>query len=149
MDAQHSSIPITKIWFSFKGRIPRSTFWVKCLLPYYASVVVVVLLGTVIGNLASSASGAGLGEILVSLVLALVLLIAELALMIGGFWVFLAASIKRSHDRGRSGWFALLFYIPIINIWPFIELGFLAGTEGENRFGPDSRAQLAASTTPL
>lgn len=40
-------------------------------------------------------------------------------------------TIQRSHDMDRSGWFALLVIIPIVNLifW------FIRGTEGENRFG--------------
>lgn len=44
-------------------------------------------------------------------------------------------NIKRSHDRGRSGWFSLLLLVPIISIWPLVELGFLKGDEEENDFG--------------
>jgi uncharacterized membrane protein YhaH (DUF805 family) len=79
-------------------------------------------------------------------------------------WVSaLAIGIKRLHDRDRSGWWILLFYFgpPIlaaaqnsaedgtlaslilglgafaVSIWALVELGFLRGTSGPNRFGPD------------
>ena len=46
--------------------------------------------------------------------------------------------IKRFHDRDKSGWWLLIVLIPIIGaIWLLIELGFLKGTSGPNRF--DSR----------
>ena len=45
--------------------------------------------------------------------------------------------IKRFHDRDKSGWWVLIGLIPIIGaIWLLIELGFLKGTDGPNRFGP-------------
>jgi uncharacterized membrane protein YhaH (DUF805 family) len=45
--------------------------------------------------------------------------------------------IKRWHDRDKSGWWMLIALVPIIGtIWFLIELGFLAGTPGSNRFGP-------------
>lgn len=45
--------------------------------------------------------------------------------------------IKRFHDRDKSGWWVLIAFIPIIGaIWILIELGFLKGTPGPNRFGP-------------
>jgi uncharacterized membrane protein YhaH (DUF805 family) len=48
--------------------------------------------------------------------------------------------VKRCHDRNRSGWFLLIGWLPIMNLWLFIELGFLAGTVGPNRFGlPEPR----------
>jgi hypothetical protein len=44
--------------------------------------------------------------------------------------------IKRFHDRDKSGWWVLIWLIPIIGaIWLLIELGFLKGTPGPNRFG--------------
>ena len=46
-------------------------------------------------------------------------------------------SIKRSHDRNRSGLFVLLGLIPLVNIWVLIELLFLPGTNGPNDYGDD------------
>jgi uncharacterized membrane protein YhaH (DUF805 family) len=44
--------------------------------------------------------------------------------------------IKRWHDRDKSGWWMLILFVPIIGaIWFLIELGFLPGTPGPNRFG--------------
>ena len=45
--------------------------------------------------------------------------------------------IKRFHDRDKSGWWVLIGLIPLIGpLWLLIELGFLKGTDGPNRFGP-------------
>ena len=52
-------------------------------------------------------------------------------------WAQAALCVKRAHDRGRSGWFVLVFLIPLVQIWPFIELSFLRGTRGDNEHGPD------------
>lgn len=50
----------------------------------------------------------------------------------------LGVGIRRMHDTDRSGWWVLL---PIVNFvfWA------TAGTQGDNRFGPDPKA-TAAST---
>jgi uncharacterized membrane protein YhaH (DUF805 family) len=54
----------------------------------------------------------------------------------------LAGGVKRAHDRDRSGWFLLLWLLPIIGwIWLFVVLGFLRGTDGPNRFGRDPLQQ--------
>lgn len=45
--------------------------------------------------------------------------------------------IKRSHDRGFYGWFALMLFLPIVFLWPMIELGFIKGNVGKNKFGDD------------
>ena len=61
-------------------------------------------------------------------------------------YVALAASVKRCHDGDRSGWFLLLWLVPIVGqVWVLIELGFLPGTAGPNRFGPN-RGQTADET---
>ena len=48
-------------------------------------------------------------------------------------------AIKRCHDRGYSGWFLLLGFVPVLQFWPMVELFFLAGENGENRFGLEPR----------
>ena len=45
--------------------------------------------------------------------------------------------IKRYHDRDKSGWWILTEFIPLYNIWATIELLFLRGTRGANRYGAD------------
>jgi uncharacterized membrane protein YhaH (DUF805 family) len=79
-------------------------------------------------------------------------------------WVSaLAVGVKRLHDRDRSAWWILLFYfgptvlgaaqnsaengtfasillglgVFAVSIWALVELGFLRGTSGPNRFGPN------------
>ena len=62
-------------------------------------------------------------------------------------WVGLAVQIKRWHDRDKSGWWALLNLVPLIGtLWILIECGFLRGTYGANRFGPDP---LGSSEPPI
>jgi hypothetical protein len=51
---------------------------------------------------------------------------------------FLAVSVKRFHDLNRSAWWVLIAFIPLIgNIAQLIFCGFIRGSIGENRFGPD------------
>jgi len=53
------------------------------------------------------------------------------------FFAALPARVKRCHDRGRSGWFVLLYFVPILCLWPMIELMFFRGTIGDNEYGKD------------
>ena len=77
---------------------------------------------------------------------------------------WMIVGLKRLHDRNKSAWWLALFYaapflldtsaylkgsdyalyftVPagIINVWALIELGFLRGTLGPNRFGDDPTA---------
>lgn len=53
----------------------------------------------------------------------------------------LAVTTKRWHDRDKSGWWSLILLVPVIGaIWMTVECGFLHGTDGLNRFGPDPLA---------
>ncbi len=61
-------------------------------------------------------------------------------------WVVLAVSVKRCHDRGRSGWFMLALLIPVVGaIWVMVELGFLAAKEDGN---PYTSQRLSAGPQP-
>jgi uncharacterized membrane protein YhaH (DUF805 family) len=96
---------------SFDGRISRQPFWLGTLALFGANIVVSIVLG-----------GGVLGVIL-----GLVLIYPSLAV-----------SVKRWHDRGKSGWWVLVALIPVIGwIWTLVECGFLEGTKGSNEYGPD------------
>ena len=43
---------------------------------------------------------------------------------------------RRLNDLNRSGWWFLLFIIPIVNLVLAIYLIFFPGTDGSNNFGP-------------
>jgi uncharacterized membrane protein YhaH (DUF805 family) len=46
--------------------------------------------------------------------------------------------IKRFHDLGKTGWWVLIGFVPIIGgLWYLIEAGFLPGAKGPNQYGPD------------
>jgi uncharacterized membrane protein YhaH (DUF805 family) len=56
----------------------------------------------------------------------------------------LAVSVRRLHDTNRSGWWILLWFIPLIGIIVLIVWWVQQGTPGPNRFGPDlSHAGIA------
>ena len=60
-------------------------------------------------------------------------------------WINLAISVQRLHDRDKSGfWLIPMLLIPGGSIWMIIELGFLRGTPGPNRFGPPPGEDVAS-----
>src|SRR5262249_55794161 len=91
---------------------------------------------------------------------------AFVAIVVYCIWVMIAASVRRLHDRARSGWWIFPFVIlPIgvnelinfqthvhpgmslyqeilayvtvaLGLWGFIDIGCLRGTDRENRYGP-------------
>lgn len=49
----------------------------------------------------------------------------------------ICSTVKRYHDRGKSGWWYFVSLIPFIGgIWQLIECGFCSGDDGDNDFGP-------------
>ena len=49
-------------------------------------------------------------------------------------WSVFAIQVKRWHDLDQSGWWVLINFVPILNLWAIIANGFFKGTEGTNRF---------------
>jgi uncharacterized membrane protein YhaH (DUF805 family) len=108
---------LTSLYFSSQGRIPRKTYWLASL-PLIALYIVAELL---------MEGQPALGGAVLALSIVLVLLVTSSML-----------AIKRCHDRDKSGWFVLISLIPVIGpLWLLVELGFLRGSAGDNRFGPD------------
>ena len=108
---------IPRILFSFRGRVPRKVFWLYGVLgPLLVSVMAEMLLGIV-----------GVSERRAEMLTTLLLV-----------WPCAAVSVKRWHDRDKSGWWALVYLIPLIGIvWTLIANGLLRGSVGPNRFGRD------------
>jgi uncharacterized membrane protein YhaH (DUF805 family) len=60
----------------------------------------------------------------------------EIIVNLGLLWPALAVSVKRWHDRGKSGWWVLVALIPLVGwLWLLVENGLLRGDAGPNRFG--------------
>ena len=114
-----TAAPVTAsdILFSFEGRINRSKYWGYTLL-LAVGMMVVAFIGFSFAGEIGLWSSYGLAVLFV-------------------VWPALAVSIKRCHDRNRSGWFVLVSLIPIVSIWYLIEVGFLRGTDGPNDYGED------------
>ena len=110
-------LSVPQILFSFRGRVPRKVFWLYGVLgPLLVSVILEMLLGIV-----------GVSERRVEMLTTLLLV-----------WPCTAVSVKRWHDRDKSGWWVLVYLIPLIGLlWTLIANGLLRGTAGANRFGAD------------
>ena len=121
-------------WFSFNGRISRKTWWIfYFLIPIGINFAAGLLDGQFGTPRNALPDKSGMGDVNMgpfSIIAGLV-----------GLWVGLAGQAKRWHDRDNSGWWVLVNFIPLIgSLWAFIVAGFLRGTPGYNRFGPDPLA---------
>jgi uncharacterized membrane protein YhaH (DUF805 family) len=123
--------------FSFDGRINRAKYWLALL-------IWLVACGVIIG-------------IAIASEWMIIALIASVVVSVASLVSYIAVGIKRLHDRDKSGWWLLIFYllpavfdgigrggVPAlslvafaISIWGFVELGCLRGTDGPNTYGPD------------
>lgn len=104
-------------FLNFNGRIGRGTWW---------------LVGLVLQPMLMF-GGAGL---FLAMPGATTLILGSVLVLISA-WIGICSSIKRYHDRGKSGFWVFICFVPIVGtIWMFIELGFIPGEEGVNDFGP-------------
>lgn len=56
----------------------------------------------------------------------------------------LAVGARRLHDTNRSGWWLLISLIPLIGAVVLLIFTVQDGTPGDNRFGPNPKAQHSA-----
>jgi uncharacterized membrane protein YhaH (DUF805 family) len=135
--------------FSASGRINRAKYWHSTLLFIVAGLMAAVILFT--------AAGIAAPLFVVALVLVLIP------------WLLWGVSIttERLHDRDKSAWWLVLFYLVpgvfgqlskypwfegaagtvlhsflalagfALTLWGFVEIGCLRGTAGSNTYGPD------------
>lgn len=112
--------------FSFNGRASRMYYWLTVLIIF---VIEAVFLGAGYGTFSAASNGDFTS---ISPLAAL----CALPVMVVTIWVGLAVSVKRWHDRAKSGWWVLIGLVPIIgSIWVLVECGFLAGTPDVNQYG--------------
>ena len=143
------------LWFSMRGRIPRSTYWLKFGLP----IVGLQLLATAVdATLGTLSPGSGMGAFST---------LTWLALLYPG----LVGAVKRLHDLDYPGWYLAVLYggvfgmgmalavaAPLIgeaalfllipglallvgSIVLSVKMGFVKGTVGPNRYGADPLQQ--------
>jgi uncharacterized membrane protein YhaH (DUF805 family) len=83
---------------------------------------------------------AGLGAISKQLPESAKLFVGALALpLVLILWI---VQVRRCHDQDMSGWWVLFNFVPCVGaVGMLVVCGFLPGTPGPNRFGPDSTAK--------
>jgi uncharacterized membrane protein YhaH (DUF805 family) len=106
-------------YVKFDGRASRPAFW------WWVLFAVLVTVGANIIDLA-------IGAPVFSAIVGLGLLLPNLSV-----------SIRRLHDTDRTGWWVLIWLIPLIG-WIVLLVFYLQqGDAGENRFGPPPTAAPA------
>jgi uncharacterized membrane protein YhaH (DUF805 family) len=135
--------------FGASGRINRARYWRSFLIYIAAGLMTAVILFTAAGIAAP-----------------LFILMVVLVLLPWLLWGF-SFTTERLHDRDKSAWWLVVFYLApggldqiakvallagaegivlhhaltmaalTLTIWGFVEIGCLRGTAGSNTYGPD------------
>ena len=163
------------VLFSFKGRINRAKMWLA-LLFIMCWMIFLGLLVVAIGSLFGAPTPFSLGtkdifklvdpDVYRTLKPAdLPRLLVKLLGVSLLLWVYFATSIKRLHDRDKSGWWMVPFFVvpglynqfedrlpdsyfmmlptlivSALYVWGFVEMYCLKGSRKTNRFGADPLA---------
>ncbi|HXI06100.1 MAG TPA: DUF805 domain-containing protein [Bradyrhizobium sp.] len=188
LPTEHYGMNWTWYLFGFQGRINRAKCWLAgpimlALLAVFLTLIHLCLTIDFVANAMTTAYGKGEVSLRLGLddvysvfdtaawrALSLGILpvvLAKAAGIVLVLWIFLATSVKRLHDRDRSGWWIVPFFslpnlynhysdplpdsyfmlIPslilfVLMIWGFVELYFLRGSRKTNRFGPNPLAPV-------
>ena len=153
--------------FGFQGRINRGKYWLTLLV---VPLWLLLLLSLVFWAISDSFAQNFDRDSTLAWILALLpVCLFGVPILVIIVWSSAAVAIKRLHDRDRSGWWIVAFYVipsllgkvtdvmshtagmilgsvaVAISIWAFVELACLKGTSGSNRFGPDPLLRVPAA----
>ena len=178
-----NSFTSNEFLFSFEGRINRVKYWYAVFASSISCTVFISILALVIGGI----FGASLKSVHVHLsdlignppslpfrasfqpgltpAATLLFYAAGTPILVVSMWILAATTIKRLHDRDKSGWGIFPFFMAPgllnklwdwlddptaallvsaigfgLSAWCFVELFCSRGTRGPNRFGPDPLA---------
>ena len=116
---------------AFEGRALRSEYWWFALFLFVASIVTdlmdIALFGLMSSDFGPLNTLFSLGTLIPSL----------------------AAGARRLHDRGRSGWWQLLWIVPVIGWIVLLYWLVTEGDAGPNCFGPHPLEDQPARPDPL
>lgn len=111
-------VSVLKKYVEFSGRASRTEFWMFALINFVIGIVLGIIDG-VIGTKGAYGLGA-LGGLY------------NLAVLLPS----LAVAARRLHDTGRSAWWLLLLFVPIIGWVVLLVFYILESQTGDNEYGP-------------
>jgi len=111
---------VLKKYAVFNGRARRKEYWMFFLF----NLIIFLVIGFVEGLFGSP----GIIGVLYSL-----------AILIPG----IAVSVRRLHDTGRSGWWLLIGFIPLLGVIVLLVFMVLDSKPGENQYGANPKTETA------
>lgn len=115
---------LKELFFSFNGRLNRKAYWYRSIVLFLVLLVSAIILGAALEI--SDTNVLGYPFVIIAFLVTLCSYV--------GLWCLCA---RRMHDLDKSGWWLLLFCLPLVNIWLSILICFIKGTEGPNQYGED------------
>ena len=115
-------LDVLKKYAVFSGRAARKEYWMFVLWNF----IIGVLLGIVVGVIDNAINSQALT--VVSYLYSLAVLIPSLAV-----------GIRRLHDTGRSGWWVLIGFIPLIGAIVLFIFTVLDSQPGDNKYGSNPK----------
>lgn len=108
-------LKVLRNYVTFSGRAHRREYWMFFLINFCISVAL---------NIVSEATGL----VLLSIIYSLAVLLPTLAV-----------TSRRLHDTGRSAWWLLISFIPIIGMIALLVLCALEGDQNNNQYGSNPK----------
>jgi len=112
----------------FDGRASRSEFWYFALFFFIGSFIFGMIDALIVNPmLGATPAQMGQGGIL-QFIFALALMVPSIAL-----------AVRRLHDIGKSGWWYLIVFIPIVGVLVLLYFFVLDSQPGSNQYGPNPK----------
>ncbi|WP_051311310.1 DUF805 domain-containing protein [Zooshikella ganghwensis] len=112
--------------FASEGRIGRLRFLVYSMLYQFLLALIFGISAGIISTI--DKSSAGEMPIIIGALIGLVVIVS--------IWVALVPVKRRLHDMDCTAWWAIIYFIPLIQFVFYLVLLFAPGTAVSNRFGP-------------
>lgn len=106
-----------KKYAKFEGRANRPQYWYFVLTEFLAFFILELLCVIPFVNI--------------------IAILALLVLLLGLIVPALAVAVRRLHDTNRSGWWLLLYFVPIVGAIVLLVFMCLEGTKGANKYGDE------------
>ena len=126
--------PLTSKYFQFSGRAPRREFWYFVLFTMILSSLFAIggeMLGLFYMIPLDIPDASGTGTITQQIPLNL----AQVGFGLATFIPSLAIAIRRLHDIGKSGWWYLIIFIPLIGMLVLLAFFVMGSEQSENKYG--------------
>lgn len=117
-------LKVLREYARFEGRARRKEYWMFALINFAIALA--------IGLVETGLLGATFG--IIGLIYLLAVLIPSLAV-----------AVRRLHDTGRSGWWFLLVFLPLIGALVLIFFMVQDSQPGSNAYGPNPKGEGGAA----